>query len=156
LREIVIQIHSNKIIEHMAVTIGIDPADITNPIMKSLLIAARDNSPERVLSTCEHIVTSLGAVGPIARKIEVLLNITTAASKLIHCSLHDLHEEGKEYNSAYAAFKAKYCDSCKDRAPRPSSWQYTEEFQLLYNKRHLQFIRKFNQTGQGFRHTNED
>jgi hypothetical protein len=145
-----------QIVEHMAATMGIDPSDLTHPIMKSLLLAARDNSPERVLSTCEHIVTSIGAVGPIARKIEVLFNIGTAASKLIHCSLHDLHEEGKEYDSAYAAFKSKYCDSCKDRAPRPSSWQYTEEFRPLYEKKHLQFIRAFNQTGRGYRVTDED
>ncbi|PYP83004.1 MAG: hypothetical protein DMG65_25265 [Candidatus Angelobacter sp. Gp1-AA117] len=140
----------------MAATMGIDPADTDHPMMKALLVTARDDNPERVLATCEHIVTSLGAVGPIARQIDALFNISTAASKLVHCSLHDFHVEGSEYDKAFQMFKTNHCNRCKDRVPRPEDWKYTEEFRQEFEKKHLPFIRRFNQTGQGYRLATED
>jgi hypothetical protein len=73
-------------IQNMATAIGIDISDENDPLVRSLRVAARDNSSKRVLATCVHIIASLGATGPTARRIKKLFNITTAGSKVIHCT----------------------------------------------------------------------
>ena len=120
------------------------------------MIAARDNSPERVLRTCEHIVTSLGAAGPMARQIAALLGTQMAGSKIIHCSLHDYHIEGRDFESALAAFKLRHCDACADKAPRPPDWELTDSVEGEFQTKHEAFVRKFNATGAGFRFTSSD
>jgi len=145
-----------QIIENAAASLGIDLSDDQNPIVQGLRIAAKDNTPARVLETCEHIITSLGATGPVARQIRVLFGIETAGSKIVHCTLHNYHYEAKDLDSAFAEFKSRYCDSCPDRSPRPAKWIYTEAFQEEFNAKHLQFVKDFNATGAGFRLTSED
>jgi hypothetical protein len=147
---------AQQLVENAAASLGIDPSDESNPIVQGLRIAARDNTPERVLKTCEHILASRGATGPTARQIEMLFGIQTAGSKIIHCALHKYHLEAKDLDSAFAEFKPQYCDSCPDRAPRHAEWKYSQEFQNGFNEKHIQFIRDFNATGAGFRLTSSD
>jgi hypothetical protein len=145
-----------QIIQNMATELGVDLTDENDPMVRGLRIAAKDNSSERILATCEHILDSLGATGPIARQIGKLFNITTAGSKVIHCTLHNYHAEGRDLDSAYAKFKTVYCDSCPDLKPRPQGWRGTEEEIRKIQARHREFIARLAGTPQGFRYTNED
>ena len=85
----------HQLLQNAAASLGIDISDSRSPLVKGLQIAARDNSPERVLRTCEHLVTTLGAVGPTARQIAALFGTQMAASKILHCALYNYHYEAK-------------------------------------------------------------
>lgn len=145
-----------QILENAAASLGIDVSDKGSPLYQGLLVAARDNSPDRALRTCEHIVTSLGATGPVARQITALLGTQMAGSKIIHCSLHKYHLEGRDFDSALAGFKLRHCDSCPDKAPRPADWEFTDSVRDEFQTKHEEFVRKFNATGRGFRFTSSD
>ena len=145
-----------QIIQNMASKIGIDLSNESDPLVRGLRIAAKDNSPERILAHCEHLLVSQGATGPIARQIIQLFNITTASSKVVHCTLHNYHIEGKEQGSAYAEFKRTHCDSCPDTKPRPEGWRYTYEARSELQARHLEFVMRLAGTPSGLRYTNED
>jgi len=145
-----------QILENAAASLGLDISDKESPLFRGLQIAARDNSPERVLRTCEYIVTSLGATGPTARQIATLLGTQMAGSKVVHCALHDYHYEAKDFDSALAEFKSRHCDSCPDRSRRPSDWEFTDAIRANFQAEHDEFIRRFNATGAGFRFTSSD
>lgn len=145
-----------QILQNMATALGIDTTDENDPLVRGLKIAAKDNSSERVLATCEHILDSLGATGPVAQHIQQLFNIGTAGSKVIHCTLRDLHVEGKDLDSAYSEFKRRHCDSCPDRRPRPQGWRGTEEEIRGIQFLHRSFVANLVGTPNGFRYTNED
>ena len=145
-----------QIIQNMADELGVDLSDENDPFVRGLRIAAKDDTSTRVLATCEHILDSLGATGPIARQITQLFNISTAGSKVIHCTLHNYHVEGKDLDSAYAEFKRRHCDSCPDRKPRPEGWRGTEEEIREIHSLHRGFVASLTGTPNGFRRTNED
>jgi len=146
-----------QIIEKMASALGIDLTDEQNaPLVHGLRIAARDNSPERVLARCEHIVVSQGATGPVACTIWRLFNVTTASSKVVHCTLHDFHVEGKDLDSAYDEFKRRHCDSCPDAKPRAADWRYTPSERRALEDRHRDFVAHLAGTPYGLRYTSED
>jgi hypothetical protein len=145
-----------QLLENAAASLGLDVSDKSSPLYQALLIAAKDNSPERVLRTCEHIVTSLGATGPMARHIGTLFGTQMAGSKIVHCSLHDYHLEGRDFDSVLAAFKLQHCDSCPDKAPRLPDWEFTDSVRGEFQTRHEEFVRKFNASGAGFRLTSSD
>jgi hypothetical protein len=145
-----------QILENAAAAIGLDISDKSSALFRGIQIAARDNSPERVLRTCEHIVTSLGATGPIARQIAALLGTQMAGSKVFHCSLHDYHHEARDFDSGLIEFKAKYCNSCPDRAPRANDWKFNEAVRQEFQAKHEEFIKKFDATGAGFRFTSSE
>lgn len=145
-----------QIIENMSTGLGIDLHDEKSSIVRGLKIAVKDNTPERVLAHCEHLLVSLGATGPAARWIGRFYNITTAGSKVVHCTLHNYHVEGKEQDSAYEQFKRVHCDSCPDRKPRPEDWVYSDKVREQLNARHFEFVRRLAGTPYGFRYTRED
>lgn len=145
-----------QITQNIATSLGIDLSNESDPLVKSLKIAAKDNSPERVLAKCEHVLVSLGAVGPNARLIQRLFNIGTACSKVVHCTLHNYHIEGKELDTAYEEFKRAHCDSCPDKKPRPEGWRYTDEVRLAMEARHYEFVARLAGTPHGIKYTNED
>lgn len=145
-----------QIFQNMASALDIDISDESDPFVRGLRIAARDNSPERVLLQCEHIVESQGATGPIARDIQVLFNTSMASSKVIHCALHDYHIEGKELDAAYSEFKKRHCDSCPDRQPRPVGWLYTKEERSALEAKNRDFVARLVGTPNGFRYVEED
>jgi hypothetical protein len=143
-------------IQNMATALGIDTSDENDPFVRGLNIAANDDSPERVLARCEHILVTQGAIGPIARRIQTLFNTSRASSKVIHCTLHNFHVDGKELDGAYDEFKLRHCDSCPDKKPRPENWQFTHEEELKLRARHREFMERLVGTPFGFRFTNED
>jgi tetratricopeptide (TPR) repeat protein len=143
-------------IQNMATALHIDLRNENDPLVRGLRIAARDNSPEHVLAHCEHLLVSLGATGPVARKIRSLFNISTAGSKVVHCTLHDFHVEGKDQDTAYAEFKRAHCDSCPDQKPRPMEWRFTDEVQRTLQTRHSELMIRLAGTPFGLRYTSED
>jgi len=145
-----------QIIQNMASELGIDLSDESDPLVRGLRTAAKDNSSERVLATCEHIIDSLGATGPIAQQIWRLFNISTAGSKVIHCTLHGYHAEGKDLDSAYSELKTRHCDSCPDRKPRPEGWRGTEEEIRAIRSIHHDFVASLTGTPNGFRRASQD
>jgi len=145
-----------QLIENAAASLGIDLSNESDPLVRGLQIAARDNSPERVLRTCEHMVVSLGAIGPTARRIQMLFGTQMAASKVLHCALHDYHLEARDLDSGLTEFKSKYCDSCPDRAPRPVDWKFSGANQQQFLAKYKEFVGKFNASGAGFRFTPSD
>jgi hypothetical protein len=145
-----------QIIQNMATALGIDISDENNQLVQFLRVAAKDNTPKRVLATCEHIITSLGATGPTARRVKEIFNISTAGSKVVHCTLHDYHLEGKDLDSAYIEFKKRHCDFCPDRKPRPEGWRGTAREMREIQSQHRGFIANLKGTPDGFRYTDED
>jgi len=86
----------------LQLSLGIDSSDEANPIVRGLKTAARDNTPARVLKTCEHILSSMGSTGPTARRIEMLFGMQTAGfQKIVHCTLHNYHCEAKDLDSTF-------------------------------------------------------
>jgi len=145
-----------QIIQNMASGLGVDISDESSPLVRGLKIAARDDSPERILVNCEHLLVSLGATGPTARQIRRIFNISTAGSKVVHCTLHNFHVEGREQDTAYAEFKRTYCDSCPDRKPRPEGWRYTDDERKQIEDRHRTFVARLDGTAHGIRYPNHD
>jgi uncharacterized protein DUF4365 len=147
---------TQQLVENAAASLGIDLSDKNDPLVRGLEIAVRDDNPERALRTCEHMVMSLGATGPTARRIAALFATQRAGSKILHCALHNYHLEARDLDSALTDFKSRYCNSCPDRAPRPTDWKFTGAIQREFIAKHKEFIAKFNATGAGFRFTPSD
>jgi hypothetical protein len=145
-----------QVIQNMSTSIGLDISNEGDPLVQGLRIAARDDSPERVLRTCEHIVVGHGAFGPTARRIKELFNIETAGSKVVHCSIHDHHQEGRDLDRAYAAFHRSFCESCPDSKPRAPEWRYKGDVRREFEQRHRAFVTRLYGTPYGFRFTKED
>jgi hypothetical protein len=145
-----------QIIQNIAASLSIDLSDDSDPLVQSLRIAAKDNSPERVLTKCEHLLVSQGAIGPNARLVQRLFNIGTASSKVLHCTLHDYHLEGKELDPAYEEFKRAHCDACPDSKARASGWRYSADIRRDLESRHRDFVKRLAGTPQGIRYTSED
>jgi hypothetical protein len=142
-------------IQNVATGIGLDISDENSPLVRELRIAARDDSPERVLVKCEHLLAAQGAVGPTARNIRRLLSID-AGSKVVHCTLHDYHVEERDLDSAYSEFRRLHCDNCPDAAPRPSDWHYDEEARQLEIAKYGAFVARFLGRRFGLRYTDKD
>jgi hypothetical protein len=145
-----------QVIQNMASALGVDLSKEDDPLVRGLKIAANDDSPERVLINCEHLLVSLGATGPIARRIKRHFNLETAGSKVVNCTLHNYHLEGKELDATYAEFRQLHCDSCPDKKPRPSEWEYSDKVRLDFEAKNSQFVRRLVGTKYGFRLTRED
>lgn len=129
-------------IQNMATGLGLDLSDENHPLVRGLRIAAADDSPERILAKCDHLLVTQGATGPIARQIHFLFNTSRASSKVIHCTLHDFHLEGKEQDQAYDEFKRLHCNTCPDSRPRPEDWGLTPEEEQRLRVRHSAFVRR--------------
>ena len=125
-------------LQNMAAVRGVDISDETSPLVRALRIAVKDDTPDRVLRNCEHLLVSYGAHGPLAIMVSELFNMKSACSKVLHCTQHNFHLEDKDLDSAHEKFKAKHCDSCNDRKPRPDGWLFNgrptpKEAEFLYN-----------------------
>jgi len=124
-------------LQNMATARGVDISDESSPLVRALRIAVRDDTPDRVLKECEHLLVSYGAIGPLALSVNALFNMKTACSKVVHCTLHNFHFEGKDLDSSYEAFKAMHCNNCTDQKPRLESWTFSgrptpEEVDFLF------------------------
>ena len=103
-----------------------------------------------------HLLVTLGATGAAARQIRRIFNISTAGSKVVQCTLHNFHVEGREQDIAYAEFKRTYCDFCPDKKPRPGDWRYVGDVRAECEANHRDFVIRLAGTSYGIRFTNED
>jgi hypothetical protein len=55
------------------------------------------------------------------------LALERANPKIIGCNLHKYTLAGRELDNIDRAFKAKFCDACPDRVPRPAGWTFYDE-----------------------------
>jgi hypothetical protein len=145
-----------QIIQNIATGIGLDLTDEESSMVRALRIAARDNSPERVLVHCKHLLAAQGAMGPNAREVRRLFAIDTAGSKVIHCTLHDYHVEARDLDSTYSEIKRVHCDSCPDAAPRSSDWHYDEKARQLEQDKYTEFVGRFLGKPFGLRYADQD
>jgi len=138
-------------LQNIAAAIGLDISDESSPIVIALRIAVKDDTWDRVLIECEHLLVNYGAVGPMASEVFRIFNMKTAASKVVHCTLHNFHHEAKDLDSAYVPFKAKYCADCKDCKPRPAGWRHSgaptrEEMEFIATLAGTPFGMRFSDT----------
>jgi Domain of unknown function (DUF4365) len=143
-------------VQNIATGIGLDISDENSPLVRELRIAIADNSPERVLLDCVHLLVAPGAIGPTARFISGVLGIQTAGSKVVHCTLLDYHVEDKSLDQAYLKFKEVHCDTCPDKAPRSVDWRYDGDARRIEAEKYGSFVRRFVGRTFGVRFTNED
>jgi Domain of unknown function (DUF4365) len=145
-----------QLIQNISSGLGIDISDENSMIVQCLKIAARDNSPERILVHCEHLLVSLGSAGPIARFINVNYNMSTAGSKVVHCTKFDYHVEGRDQDSAYKVFRERHCRSCPDISPRATDWKYTEDERQRIEANNLGFVTRLLGGPNGYRFSEKD
>lgn len=140
-----IETTDRQIVENMAMAIGIDLSSPDDPGAKWVELGIKDADPGRVLKNCEHIFLTLGARPPLAPTtiLANVLGLPTIGSKILHCDLHRYHVTGLGLDSVYANFKKRFCDGCRDCAPRPPDWKYSDEWQARENLRHLKFMEEF-------------
>ena len=55
------------------------------------------------------------------------LGLERANPKIIRCVLHRYALGGRELDNINARFNERYCNTCKDRSPRPTDWQFYDE-----------------------------
>jgi len=91
-----------------------------------------------------------------ARFVNNALGIQTAGSKVVHCTLYDYHAEDRVLDRAYAEFGKAHCDTCPDKAPRPSTWRYDDEARRTEAEKYGGFVWRFIGTPFGLRYTDED
>jgi hypothetical protein len=145
-----------QLIQNMSTGHGIDISDEASPLVQCLKIAARDNTPERILANCEHLLVGLGSTGPIALFIKRTYNLGTAGSKVVHCTKFDYHVEGRDQDSAYEVFRERHCKSCPDVSPRPSDWKYVGDERKRIEARSPGFITRLLGTANGYRYSEKD
>jgi hypothetical protein len=111
------QVHYN-----ILTSAGIDPT--TEPWVSLIDLAIRDDDPTRVLIDCQHKVVMKHPGGdPMLDR----LALERANPKIIGCNLHRYAIAGRELDSTDRAFKAKFCEACPDRVPRPAGWTFYDE-----------------------------
>jgi hypothetical protein len=145
-----------QLIQNMSTGLGIDISDENSPLVQCLRVAARDDSPERILARCEHLLVSLGATGPVARFIRRTYNLSTAGSKVVHCTKFNYHVEGRHQDAAYEVFQERYCKSCPDASPRAPDWRYTDDERKQIEARNVGFVSGLQGTPNGYRFSGTD
>ncbi|MGO9272260.1 MAG: hypothetical protein ACLQOO_18855 [Terriglobia bacterium] len=138
-----------QIVENMAISLGINMSDPGDQAAQLVEIGIIDADPSRVIKHCEHAFVSLAPNPPLSLTgmLAHTLGLPSVGPKVIHCDLHKHFEAAATLDSAYAAFKERYCDGCRDSAPRPPEWEYSDEWQRQENLRHLEFLEKFFRKG---------
>ncbi len=145
-----------QIFQNIASGLKIDLSDESSPLVKALRIAARDDTAEPILARCQHLLVTMGNIGPTAEKIRILFGTSQACSKVIHCTLHNFHLEGREQTSAYAEFRSKYCDGCPEEKPRPAGWKLTDQEFSSIQRENQEFVRRLIGTSFAPRHSDKD
>ena len=64
---------------------------------------------------------------PAGDPMRVRLALAKANPKIIVCTRHRYPIGGRALDNIDQAFKAKYCDACPDRIPRPAGWTFYDE-----------------------------
>jgi hypothetical protein len=115
-----------QIYENMAAAIGIDLADPHDPEAQIVRLGLKDLDPTRALKDCKHLFITTGFSQPL---IAQALRMPSAGEKIIHCTLHCYAAGGQSLDVIYGSFKQKFCNACPDCSPRPSNWEYSDEWQ---------------------------
>ena len=110
-----------QIYQVMAAGLGIDLSDAASPDAALIRLGIRDLNPERVMRTCEHLEVRLGRY---TNTIAEAMRLPTAGTKVLQCVLHRHALEGLSLDGLSREFQRRFCDSCPDKKPRPSSWKW--------------------------------
>jgi hypothetical protein len=111
------QIHHN-----ILTSAGIDPT--TAPWVILIDLAIKDDDPTRVLIDCQHKTVMRH---PDSDPTLDRLALERANPKIIGCALHRYTIGGRTLDDIDQQFKARYCDGCADKAPRPAGWKFYDE-----------------------------
>jgi hypothetical protein len=111
------QIHHN-----ILTSAGIDPT--TEPWASYIELAIKDDDPTRVVIDCQQKVVMKH---PGRDLMLDRLALERANPKIIGCNLHRYALAGRELDNIDRAFKAKFCNACPDRVPRPAGWTFYAE-----------------------------
>ena len=123
-------------------------ANAEDPRARLVERGIKDANPGRVLKNCEHIFlmhAALPALAPAAL-LGRTLGLPSIGPKLLLCDKQGYRVHDAALDSAYAAFKREYCDTCRDLHPRPSGWEWSEEWQQEENLRHAASMPAFFRT----------
>ena len=107
---------ARQVHENILASFGIDP--LSDPWPGVIELAIKDSDLGRVLKDCQQLFVSAGPRPPTFDQ----LGLQHAASKTIHCTLYRYAVNGPTLDGIYEVFKKRYCDSCKDKSPRPAEW----------------------------------
>jgi len=119
-----------RVYETMAAALGSDLTDANDSIARIARIGIADFDPTRVLKNCEHLFVSLGSSGLPAQ----MLQLPTAGSKFLHCTLKSKTIGGLSLDGVYERFKANFCDGCAECNPHPANWNYSHRWQREQNE----------------------
>jgi hypothetical protein len=131
-----------QVYENMASALGIDLADVENPLSEIVRTAILDFDPTRVLQTCSHMFLTLSRTGPglLHYLLAQQLQLPTLGAKVIHCKLYQYTRDGLTLDETFQRFRTTYCDHCPDRSPRAPDWHYTHAWQLEQNEQNKEFM----------------
>lgn len=111
------QVHHN-----ILTSAGIDPT--TEPWVSLIDLAIRDDDPTRVLIGCQHKTVMRH---PYSDPMLDRLALERANPKIIGCGLHRYAIGGRALDDIDRQFKARFCDACTDKVPRPAGWTFYDE-----------------------------
>jgi hypothetical protein len=134
-----IETTEKQIYENIALGAGIDLDDPDDPVAELVRIGIQDLDPNDALRVCEHTFITLQP-NPLLR---ATLRLPTAGLKVLHCTKHGHSVRAIALDLASKALQERFCSQCPDRAPRPTAWSYTEEWQQRENEKHAQFAATF-------------
>ena len=123
--------------ENILAGFGIDPS--SEPFAGYINLAIKDANPERALKGCEHTLVTAAPRNLLLDR----LCLQAAGPKTLHCTLHQFAVTGPDLDSINEAFVSKYCNSCKDKSPRPTGWKFSDEWQEAENTRWADYIEAF-------------
>ena len=109
----------------MAKSMGVDLDNQKDMVAQIVNIGIKDLDPTRILKECQHLYFALGPSGLPAR----MLQLPTAGSKTLFCTLHSYGIGSLSLDEIYESFREKYCAKCKDRAPHPNGWKWKRSWQ---------------------------
>jgi hypothetical protein len=143
---------NRQIVENLAASAGINITDPNDPAVKLIEMGLKDANPERAIKHCTHAFVSMGRVrAPFIHFLADLVRLPSIGPKIIHCDLHDYAVEAQSLDDAAQTFKDKFCNACKDVTPRPDDWRFSDEWQEEENKKHSEFMDRFDRKYYGRR-----
>lgn len=136
---------AEQIYENIAAGRGINMGDPTNPLTRIVRQGIADLNPGRALQICDKTFVSRSGrmMTLVERSLASQLNLPTIGPKIIHCVLHGYAVERRTLDEAHSLFKTRYCDTCPDRSPRASDWEWTDDWQEEENEKRREFLESF-------------
>ena len=110
-----------QVIQKMAGAIGADVSNENDPLVRSLRIAVKDDSAERVLVNCEHILASQGCKDPSLCGYSRAFTTSGQPDRrsCIALSTTNTTKAGSWTRRMVNLNDLSTCDSCHDKEPRP-------------------------------------